>query len=181
MDAYFCQHSNDETKITVTEENLLGEVHHYLMHAYNDELMENYDRCPYIDSINDQHWQSIWLSTWFMCTMMGRRERVNMISEFTDAYVEDRSLALRMLRMKDIFYDIFYVLENDGGGTFTSVRENGRKCTIRVSQEHAAVHPVETRFAGMVFPWYDDGGAETVCFAVIGSKDSREEGIRDHV
>ena len=157
MDAYFCQHGNDEAKITITEENFLGEVHRYLMHAYNDELMENYDRCPYIDCINDQYWQSVWLSTWFMCTMMGRRERVGMISEFTDAYVEDRSLALRMLRMKDTFYDIFYVRENKGGGTFTAVRENGRKCTIRASQEHAAVHPAGTRFAGMVFPWYDDG------------------------
>ena len=160
----------------ITEGNFEQHVYDYALSVYGDSMAEWCGDCPYNLDFGNDLLSYKQFATWFAFKRVRPETGDTILDEFVGKFVADGRLAAKILQMKDLFHDIFHVLETKGRkinmpGDNGEIRQyrvivaraSGRRRTYRImaTKKAADMYRAGTVFTGLVHPWLENGTHRT--------------------
>ena len=129
----------------------------YVDERYEDVIRQSYEDCPYPHSVGDDVVVYVRVRTWFVLERKNS-SGVTVLDEFVDRFVDDNLLASQILKMKDVRYDMFAVLQRLDEYSGLDVRDsNGRTIKLQAMPGLNLIGPGWI-LVGFVYPWSEDDG-----------------------
>ena len=165
--------------LQVTHENAVDMAWDYLYAVYGRTILQYRDECPYDLNLDGEALVYRQICVWFMHERNGPTGRT-VIDEFVKRFVDDKKLAAKMLRMKDLMHDAFTIMRPpDRDRVLGAVsKSTGRKFRIRVPQTMVEHCGKDRTLTGRIHPWGEDGVYYTV--GIMRIEEGMEERLEEH-
>lgn len=96
------------------------------------------------------------------------------LEEFVDEYVYDKGLASKMLQMKELVHDTFFILkEKYRNNRIVARSESSGKTYVVEVIGRPEMYAAGRYFTGRIHPWHEDGTYRTI--GIVKLKMSNEE------
>lgn len=144
----------------VTEENFLELLGSYAEWKYGQQIEESYRVCPYDLDFENEDLVYKQILTWFILERNNSSGKT-VLDEFVDQFVDDKRLASKILQMKSLVYDTFFIIKKDAAHRILARSEtDGKTYTVEILGEPEKY--IEGRyFTGRIHPWHEDGTYRT--------------------
>ena len=142
----------------VTEENFYDLLGQYVSQKYGSTLLDFTNACPYDMDFDDEELVHTQVVTWFVCERKNAFGRT-VIEEFVDEFIDDEKLGSKILQMKNLVHDTFFIQRSVDARNIILVtaESTGRTFEVEVVVKNPDVYKEGRAFTGRIHPWHEDG------------------------
>ena len=141
--------------LKVDDENFVDRLMNFVTWNYGDVIDEMGEKYPYT-ALPDREEHLVQASLWATCKVTNPETGTTILNEFANRFVHEDKLKSNILRLEEMEYDTFAVLEcNDTLITAASKTGRGIIC-LDMDERIARNMAPGMEFEGLVYPWGND-------------------------
>lgn len=125
---------------------------------YGPTLINFYNECPYDLDLDNDELAYKQVLTWFAYDRKNAFGKT-IIDEFVNKFVDDKKLRSKILQMKNLTYDTFFIQRSaDARNMIRVVAESsGKIFEVEIMGNNPDVYKEGRIFTGRIHPWHEDG------------------------
>ena len=161
----------------VTEDNFVQQVKDFSEWKYSKDISKSLNSCPYDLDFDDEDHIAKQIFTWFVYDRINPKTGITILEEFVEHFVKDEILASKILKVKDLFFDEFKILQSKGDVVVVKSKRREKIYTVQLMCP-PQIFLNDRSFLGRIHPWHKNGTYRTCGILKIMKSD--KEILQNH-